>query len=238
MPLVTRVDRGRARPVRRGARAAGSLFVDEPFGGEPMAVVSADTTRRRRKPAEAGGARRPPRQTARRNAGRPRPAGAPSAPEADARHPDRHHHRRLDRQAPGSDVDRRRQPAASRQDRAAGARSIRACSRPRVTARSRRSRPTARARPTSMRAPSSRRRPQADGPRIAIVIGGLGISANATAEALAKLPGAGDLRVRALRHRSRALGHARARRRPRSAAAGRRWSRSTIPTTIPARRRC
>jgi len=50
---------------------------------------------------------------------------------------------------------------------------------------------------------------------------GLGIGANGTSEAFAKLPGRGDVRVHALRLRPRALGRARARRRPRGAAAGR-----------------
>ena len=43
-----------------------------------------------------------------------------------------------------------------------------------------------------------------DAPRIALIVGGLGVSASATAEAIAKLPGAGDARLHALRRRHRA----------------------------------
>ena len=53
-----------------------------------------------------------------------------------------------------------------------------------------------------------------------IIVGGLGISATATAEALAKLPAAVTLRLRALWRRCRAACNARARGEPRSAAAG------------------
>ena len=75
-------------------------------------------------------------------------------------------------------------------------------------------------------------------PRIAIVVGGLGIGANVTNDAIRKLPGRGDARIRGLRRRSRAPGRA-----VRAPAAMKcccrsRWSRSIIPTTIPARRPC
>ena len=75
-------------------------------------------------------------------------------------------------------------------------------------------------------------------PRVAIVISGLGIGAAGTSDALGKLPPAGDLRVRAL-WRSISSGWSAAR----AATATRcccrcRWSRSTIRTTIRARRRC
>ena len=63
------------------------LFVDEPFGGEPMVVVSAPRARR----ADEG-----ERQ---RHAAKPKP---PAALDGDKpRIQDRHHHRRLDRQAAG-----------------------------------------------------------------------------------------------------------------------------------------
>ena len=77
-----------------------------------------------------------------------------------------------------------------------------------------------------------------DAPRIAIIIGGLGISASGTADALSKLPAPVTLRVRALRRRSRTIWRTRARRKITKCCCRRRWSRSTIPTTIPARRRC
>ena len=72
----------------------------------------------------------------------------------------------------------------------------------------------------SMPAPRQPLQGKKDGPRIAIVIGGLGISANVTQQALDKLARAGDARLRALRRRPRAPGDQRPRRGPRGAAAG------------------
>ena len=53
-----------------------------------------------------------------------------------------------------------------------------------------------------------------DMPRIAIIIGGVGISASGTAEAFCEIAGAGDLRTRTLRHRCCQARDTRARRRP------------------------
>ena len=126
---------------------------------------------------------------------------------------------------------RRRTPTASPPARRARS------PRPRVTAASRRSAPTARGRP-SLCARRSRPSPgKPNAPRIAIVVGGLGIGATATNDAIASCR-RGDARVRALWRRSRAPGRARARGAATRCCCRCRWSRSTIPTTIPARRRC
>ena len=201
---IPHVIAGAARAVRAGLRGLGA-------GGRRSARRRAGRGRRdrlrsaqiRTGAADRGVGARPAQL---RRAGAPAPKQAPvptpaqpaaaARPAADAQHQDRHHHRRLDRQAPGGRRSRRRATSARR--------SSSACSRPRATAPSRASRPTARARPRSMPAPRRRSRARKDGPRIAIVIGGLGVSANATRQAMAKLPGAGDLRVHALRRRRRA----------------------------------
>ena len=139
---------------------------------------------------------------------------------------DRHHHRRFDRQAPGSQCragrhqgrpeGRYERPRQSRTRR-----SIRAFSKVRVTAQIPKIAPDG-ARPSEVYAkPPKPQAARSDAPRIAIVIEGLGIGANSTTEALAKLPAEITVCVHALRRRSGTLGRARARRRPRSAAAGR-----------------
>ena len=85
-------------------------------------------------------------------------------------------------------------------------RSSSACWRRRATARIPRIAPDG-ARPAEIYARAVKPLPGPQGrPRIAIVIGGLGISANVTQQAMQKLPGAGDLRVLALRRRRRAPG--------------------------------
>ena len=108
---------------------------------------------------------------------------------------DRHHHRRLDRQAAGSHrgAARRRAAAPSRAqhkadakpdsaDRPAPARNL-------APRRDPEDRPRRRAAFRDLCAPGRSRRPAAPTqPRIAIVIEGLGIGANSTSEALAKLP--------------------------------------------------
>ena len=181
------------------------------------------------------GAHAGPRQTG-RHASQPltAPAAAATTPAAPPG-TDRHHHRRLERQAPGGRDSRH----TARRPRTAAA----PVDQRLLEAVAPRRHPEDRAR---RRAPGRRlcpRRPRRlpakpDAPRIAIVVGGLGISASGTADALGKLPGAGD----ASRSRPTAPISS-ARRRARAAKATRcccrcRWSRSTIPTTIPARRRC
>ena len=59
-----------------------------------------------------------------------------------------------------------------------------------------------------------------------------------TEDALTKLPGRGDARFRALRRRPRQSRRPRPRDATTKCCCRRRWSRSIIPTTIPARRRC
>ena len=217
-------DRRAARPVRRGLRRLGA-------GRRRSARRRAD---RRSRPAI------PPKS---RHAGRGEPAPAPAANK----------HRRPDAAAPGS-----RPPAGPATpitiiDGRTGKRQEVPIAAPQGgKARARRAAPARSLAPrrhsqdrAGRHAPGRRLCPrrqagrgQADGPRIAIVIGGLGVSATATQPAHTKLPGAGDVRFRALRLRARPRWW-----RARATTATKcccrcRWSRSTIPTTIPARRRC
>ena len=74
-------------------------------------------------------------------------------------------------------------------------------------------------------------------PRIAIVVGGLGISANATRRRSSKLPGPVTLAFAPYGADLERAATARAPKATRCCCRCR-WSRSTIPTTIPARRRC
>ena len=192
------------------------LFVDDPSGGEPIAIVSANTAPRHR-------ARRAEPTLA------PKPDNAATAAPASrrqARRQHRHDHRRLDRQPAGSprraecDAAGGEHPSAER-EQARRDRSIRVCSSRRAMARSRRSPPTARARPTPIRKPVKPQAGRDDLPRVAIVIEGLGIGGDVHHRNLREAARAGHVRVRAVRHRPRSLGRARARRRPRGAAAGR-----------------
>ena len=76
------------------------------------------------------------------------------------------------------------------------------------------------------------------GPRIAIVLTGLGVSANLTRQAIEQLPGPVTLAFQPYgADVERSVASARAPRVTRCCCR-RRWSRSTIPTTIRARRRC
>ena len=116
-------------------------------------------------------------------------------------------------------------------------RSTRNSSKCRATAPFRRSPPTARGRPMPSPSPAKALPGKPNAPRIAIVVGGLGISASATADAIAKLPGAVTLASCPTAPTSR-----RWRRAPAPGATRFccrcRWSRSIIRTTIPARKRC
>ena len=101
-----------------------ALFVNDPLGGEPVAVVATG------RPAPDRPSRTPPatreqqpamtasRRSSARRRGRSRAAAAAPPPGSQ----DRHHHRRLERQAPG----RRRFPARRRR-RAKARRSISSC---------------------------------------------------------------------------------------------------------------
>ena len=77
-----------------------------------------------------------------------------------------------------------------------------------------------------------------DAPRVALIVGGLGVSASATVDAISKLPGAVTLAFMPYGDRRRSACRARARAPATRFCCRCRWSRSTIRTTIPARRRC
>ena len=219
---IPQVDRGRARPVRLRLFAGWALVVDDPLGGEPVAVVatglgppSADARRgvgdadaRPRSydgPGDAGAApvRDPCRRTAASRRRRRRPArktvtiidGAPaSARRSRSR-------RRAGRRAPVEQrlletLAARRDPADRAGRRAAG-RGL--CPRRRSRCRASTGRPAHRHRDRRARRQRQRHR----------------------AGASTKLPGAGDAsRSRLMAPTSSALVDARPRRRPRGAAAG------------------
>ena len=226
---------GRAGRCSSLVFAGWAMLVDDPFGGEPMVVVRGRPRAAARRKAEDAGA--PPR-CARRPAGRPQPLRRPRRPEQ----PAAPIAARTPRPSPSSTA-----RAASGRKSCCRARPTRTTSRgahrsalareTRATARCRGSPRTARGRPRSMPA-RSRRSPASRTARASrIVIGGLGIGAAGTAERSASCRGpvtfafapyGGDL--------ERLVG-------ARAAKAMRcccrcRWSRSTIPTTIRARRRC
>ena len=142
----------------------------------------------------------------------------------------RDHHRRLDRQAAGSAVARNGEAEARRP-------AIRACWNRRATASFRRSAPMARARRMPMRCRATMPT-TTDAPRIAIVVTGLGIGTKLTETAIAKLPRRGDACVRALQRRTSKRWREKRARPAMNCCCRFRWSRSIIPTTIPARRRC
>ena len=225
----------RARPVRARGGGLGDLR-QRSLGGEPIAVVA--TAPAAQGTAKTGARRRPaafpPRRAVGRAAPTPRaaakPAGTPPPPPgtktvtiidgSSGKQPGRGRSRAIERRAEGAG-----RPAAAGNDAR--------------TAPSRRSRRTARAPFDALRPPArAAGRTRSDAPRIAVIVGGLGISASGTADALAKLPAPVTLALRALWHRSRAAGRARARAKATKCCCRCRWSRSTIPTTIPARRRC
>ena len=121
-----------------------------------------------------------------------------------------------------------------------GAGRSRNCWKPRGMAPSRRSPPDGTRAVDAIRASAQAAgQPQADAPRIAIVIGGLGISAVGHRRCFRQAAGAGDASRFAPygTDRREAGGRARAANSTRCCCRSR-WSRSTIPTTIPARRRC
>ena len=181
-----------------------AAIVDNPLGGEPAAVVCRSCRRQE--------GRRAARRRASGSAPAPDPAAEPRRPHR-RRHPDHHHHRRLQRQAAGGD---RAGPGRGQARR----RSSRVSSKPRATVQSRKSRPTARARPKPMRARprSRRRRPTARASPSSI--GGLGVGASGTSDALGKLPGPVTFAFTPYGNDLDNLVGARARRRPRGFAAG------------------
>ena len=120
-----------------------------------------------------------------------------------ARQQDHHHHRRLERQAQG------RRGARQRRRRGRGTKrrvdqAICSKRRARRHPEDRRRRHARRRRSTRIRAPLPA--DKADAPRIAIVVGGLGISASAPPTRSRKLPAPVTLALRALRRRSRQAG--------------------------------
>ena len=153
-----------------------AMLCDDPLGGEPMVVVAADqrTASTGRKGEDANA--RPLAQGAPE---RPQPlrrsAGGAAAPDP-ARYQDRHHHRRLQRQAAGN---RDLPGPADKDNKSARRRSALArelAPRPAPEDRPRRRPPGRRLCPPGQgRSPASR-----TAPRIAIVIGGLGIGAAST----------------------------------------------------------
>ena len=215
--------------------AGWAVFADDPFGGEPMIVVSADP----RAPPQVGkqgdsahpGSSGNAQATAANPAGSAQPSSANPAPQPGAGDPaaataagaekapaagtDGHHHRRHERQAAGSrDRRRRRQGRARPAWTSASARRRATAAIPKIAPDG------ARAADVYARPVQDRRRQGRRGPRVAIVMGGLGIGAAATFEAIGKLPGPVTLAFAPYGGRRRALGRARPRRRPRGAAAG------------------
>ena len=210
--------------VRCVACAVWALVVDDPLGGEPIAVVATgfDAAEAWPPPSCRAASRRKARAAttarARRRQSRCSPApssaaGTSAAADAAAQHQDRHHHRRLDRQAPGGRRSRRRATSARRSSSACSRRSRHGAI-PRIAPDG--------ARPAEIyaRADASRCRARKDGPRIAIVVGGLGISANVTQQAIDKLPGPVTFAFAPYGADLERLATQRARRGPRGAAAG------------------
>ena len=156
-------------------------------------------------PAEAGHRRR---QEARRRGCRDRPPAPPPAGTQTVTIIDGSSGKPQD--DPGSGE--RRRPRRRGRQQAPGER--------RATARFPASASTAPRRCPSMPARPAPIPPRRAGPRIALVVGGLGISATTTGEAHRQAARPGDLRVRPLWHRHRPPGRPRPRRRARSAAAG------------------
>ena len=207
---LRRLGAGRRRSARRRA---------DDRGRRPSAPKAADADRGRRRRRRPRRVRRPERRPAapRRGARHARPSPSSTAPPASAR--------------------RCRSPARARSGRAparaAPARSLAPRRHPEDRRRTARGRPRpmpAPVKPLSRQAGRAAHRDRGRRPRRQ--------RATPRNRRMTKLPGAGDLRVRALRHRDRPHGGA-----ARAPTATRcccrcRWSRSTIPTTIPARRRC
>ena len=172
---------------RRSARlfvlvfAGWALVVDDPLGGEPVAVVAIGRAPARPvepcRPshclpvtcrARAATTGRTARRRRKHRLRRPR-----------SREPIPQSAQRPSRSSTAAPASARRSRSRRRAMRVR--RSISACSNARLTAPFRASRPTAPGRPTSTPAPRSRCRASRTAPRIAIVLGGLGVSANVTA---------------------------------------------------------
>ena len=238
---VPHVDRGRARRCSLLVCAVWALVVDDPLGGEPIAVVATgfDRAEAGRQPASPGGAATqgprsydgpgtPGRSSCRSGADRrrrPASADAPAPSSKTVTIIDGSTGKRQEVADPGV----ARRPRAAR---AAPARDTRHGAHPAHRARRRAAGRSLRPRRQAAAGPQGRRR----GSRSWSA--GSASAPPPPSRRSQKLPGAGDLRVRALRRRRRAPG-----RRARAPTATRcccrrRWSRSTIPTTIPARRRC
>ena len=169
------------------------LFVDEPFGGEPMVVVSADT-RASPQPAKAGQAPQAPAPTVQKPdavapptalADGDKPAGAKTVTIIDGTTGKR---QEVTVGQPGSPPATKAAPPGPRVD----ARQDVPID-PRLLENSRHG-AIPKVAPDGARPADTYARPvkpqagRADQPRVAIVIEGLGIGANSTAEALAKMP--------------------------------------------------
>lgn len=163
-----------------GVFAAWAVLMDDPFGGEPMVVVAADT--------RSGAARKDGEAPTAPAAPAPAAAGAPGpAPDSPAAAPDARTVTIIDGQTGkrqeikvGQTEPRGGAPAAAAIDQR-----ILEMSRhgtiPRIGPDN--------ARPSEVYAHPVKADAKPDAPRVSIVVGGLGISANTTSEALAKLPG-------------------------------------------------
>ena len=223
------------------AVVAWAIFVNDPLGGEPTAVVA--TGRRqsqpRHKPSTSRAGRRRPAHS--RHDGQP----AGNAASRQARpSPPRRRRLRAARPSPSSTA-----PAASARTSSSRASRASLRRRRRSTSGSLETHParrhpedrarTARGRSALYAHPRKLPAAKTDAPRIAIIVGGLGISATGTADALCETAGAGDAsRFAPYGADLEQLAAARARAKSTKCCCRRRWSRSTIPTTIPARRRC
>ena len=218
--LAARVAHLLALPVRL---AGWTMFGDDPVrrrtDGGRARHWSSDAEPRANAPISPGSAAR-------------RRAGLQTAAPRARRYQDRHHHRWHERRAaryPDSGDPRLRGATATRPPSSVSANR-------RVTARCRRSPRTERGRRRHSRAPAQADTARRNAPRVALVVGGLGIGATGTTTrcasfrpvTLAFAPYGGDLERQV----------ARARRRATRCCCNCRWSRSTIPTTIPARTRC
>ena len=180
-----------------GACAVWALMVYDPLGGEPMAVIAAGFDPPKPTVDAGGGFGRrshcaqgprsydgPGNPAAKQIAVPPPVEAAPTPPPANGNTVtiiDGTNGKRQDVLIPG----RARRPRAAR---AAAARRLHA------TAGSRRIAADGTRPSEALRAPPRAFQERPNAPRIAIVVGGLGISAVGTSDALAKLPGAGDLR--------------------------------------------
>ena len=223
--------------VRAVSARSGPLMVDDPLGGEPIAVVGDRSATRQAAGTEAGG-RRP------RSAPKLRAATTGRAPARRSRRRARRQPRRPARKTvtiiDGSTGKRQEVPipaaarpiAAARRSSSSLLETSRHGADPEHRARRRA------AGRVYARAGQAARRQARTGRGSRSSSAGSASAPTPHRQAIEKLPAPVTLRVRALRRRPRAAGDAARAPRATRCCCRRRWSRSTIPTTIPARRRC